>query len=89
MRQPACRSICSDVKKLDWFYSDVEAMWRAGFIKGTSETTYSPEDSISRAQIVTILFRMDGERRTDVPAAFEDVPAGAYWARPPTPRSWS
>ncbi len=69
-----------DVKKLDWFYSDVEAMWRAGFIKGTSETTYSPEDSISRAQIVTILFRMDGERRTDVPAAFEDVPAGAYYA---------
>ena len=61
-------------------FSDVEALWRAGFIKGTTETTYSPKDNISRAQIVTILYRMDGERRVDVPFAFEDVAADAYYA---------
>ena len=69
-----------DVKDTDWFYSDVEALWRAGFIKGTTETTYSPKDNISRAQIITILYRMDGERRVDVPFAFEDVAADAYYA---------
>ena len=69
-----------DVTKGDWYYADVEAIWRAGLIKGTTDTTFSPYANISRAQIVTILYRMDGERRVDEPCPFEDVAADAYYA---------
>ena len=52
----------------------------AGVTTGTSETTFSPNDKCTRAEIVTFLWRMAGEPEATAPAAFEDVAADAWYA---------
>ena len=68
-----------DVYEDDWYYDAVYEMYKAGYIKGTSETTYEPNEDISRAQIVTILYRIDGERSVESGEPFTDVDVGAWY----------
>ena len=70
----------TDVRQSDWFYQDVYDTCKAGLFKGTSGTTFSPYNNVTRAQIVTILYRLDGQRKVDGPAPFLDVAPGAYYA---------
>ena len=49
-----------------------------GITKGTSETTFSPEMTVTRGQSVTFLYRFAGEK-TDAVVPFEDVEVGAYY----------
>ena len=68
-----------DVYETDWYYDAVYEMYKAGYIKGTSETTYEPNEDISRAQIVTILYRIDGENKVESGEPFTDVDVGAWY----------
>ncbi|MBR4661386.1 MAG: S-layer homology domain-containing protein, partial [Clostridia bacterium] len=46
-----------DVKSGDYFYSPV--LWAVvnGVTKGTTDTTFSPDDTCTRAQVVTFMYR--------------------------------
>ena len=68
-----------DVYESDWYYEAVYNMYKAGYIKGTSETTYEPNETITRGQIVTILYRIDGENKVESGVTFEDVKPGAFY----------
>ncbi len=46
---------------------------------GTSTTTYSPGDPVTRAQMAAFLWRFSNEPTTDAPMPFTDVPAGSYY----------
>ena len=46
---------------------------------GTSDTTFSPNETTTRGMIVTILYRLEGEPAA-VASNFQDVPAGQYYA---------
>lgn len=48
--------------------------------KGTSDTTFSPDASCTRAQIVTFLWRAGGSPAVSGNSAFSDVAADAYYA---------
>ena len=49
-----------------------------GITTGTSARTFSPNQVVTRAQLVTLLWRLDGE--PSAPAAgFADVPGGRYY----------
>ena len=50
-----------------------------GITLGTSETTFSPDDTCTRAQSVTFLYRAAGVE-TEAEESFKDVPADAYYA---------
>lgn len=50
-----------------------------GITTGTSETTFSPDRTVDRAQAVTFLWRMAGAPEASA-AAFSDVAADAYYA---------
>ncbi len=69
----------TDVSSGDYFYQPVLWAVKKGITKGTSNTTFSPEENCTRAQIVTFLYRAAGE-----PAAsgslFQDVASDAYYA---------
>ncbi len=76
-----------DVPQSHWAYSYVEDMYAQGLIKGRqagTELLFCPNDPITRAEFVTILFRMSGE---NVPAGesasarFGDVADDAYYAQ--------
>ena len=68
----------------DAYYADAVA-WaeQAGITAGTSETTFSPDDTCIRAQIVTFLYHAygNGAEVTDA-TPFTDVADDAYYAVP-------
>ncbi len=68
-----------DVKESDWFYSDVKYVSEAGFMTGTENDLFSPNETTKRAMIVTILWRMEG-RPVQEGSVFSDVPGNAYYA---------
>ena len=48
---------------------------------GTSATTFSPDETCTRAQIITFLWRAAGSPAPENPSAFTDVKADAYYAQ--------
>ena len=49
-----------DVSKTDWFYDSVALMYNNNWMKGATATQFSPNDTLTRAMLVTILWRMEG-----------------------------
>ena len=71
-----------DVSEGDWFYDDVAIAYNAGYMKGTSKTTASPNDHLTREQAVCILGRNMMMRETPgEDMAFTDSRSISSWAR--------
>lgn len=63
-------------------YADAVAyVYEQGILRGTSDTTFSPNAAVSRGALVTALYRMDGQNAVTGQLAFSDVDAGAYYAK--------
>lgn len=69
----------TDVKDSDWFKADVAAVVEAKLMTGTSETTFTPNGTTTRAMAVTTLYRLAGSPKTAAKTAFTDVAAGSYY----------
>ncbi len=67
-----------DVVESDWFYPYVETVFSRGFVKGTSEDTFSPNTDMTRAMFVTIIGRMHGAEPFEE-LYYSDVPAGTWY----------
>lgn len=63
-------------------YFEKAVLWAVenGITKGTSDTTFTPDASCTRAQIVTFLWRANGSHAVSGNSAFSDVAADAYYA---------
>ena len=70
----------TDVKAGSYYYDAVLWAVEQGITKGTSDTTFSPDATCSRAQIVTFLWRANGSPAVSGNSAFTDVAADAYYA---------
>lgn len=68
-----------DVGTRDWYYDAVEYVSENGVMSGTGGGRFSPNDTATRAMIVTILHRMEDEPRA-WGYAFSDVATSAYYA---------
>ena len=68
-----------DVSERDWFYSDVAYVYANGYMEGISSTKFAPNQNTTRAQIVTILWRLTGEPRAMRSNKFNDVSSSAYY----------
>jgi hypothetical protein len=71
-----------DVKAGDWFYGDVAFVTSHGLMSGTSvePPTFSPNIPMSRAMLVTVLYRLAGSPETDgMYADFADVKQGSWY----------
>ena len=62
-----------DVKPGDWFYNEVTDLTGKGYINGVSDKLFAPDRNLSRGMLVTILFRVDGEKAVTSTGAFRDV----------------
>ena len=49
-----------DVPADAWYYDELYYAWFNSLIKGTTETTFDPAATTTRAQLVTVLYRMAG-----------------------------
>ena len=69
-----------DVAKGSYYYDAVLWAVENGITKGTSATTFSPDATCTRGQIVTFLWRSQKSPSADSVNPFADVAADAYYA---------
>ena len=69
-----------DVPVGSYYWNAVLWAIEQGITEGTSYLTFSPNDSCTRAQIVTFLWRAKGNPAVSGNAPFTDVPPDAYYA---------
>ncbi len=69
-----------DVRDGDWYAEAVRWAVKEDITKGTSEDTFSPELTCTRGQIVTLLWRLNGEPSAKAFGSFSDVALSDYFA---------
>lgn len=75
---PTAASPFGDVAVGSWYSEAVAWLAASGVTTGTSPTTFSPDDEVTRAQMATFLWRFRGSPAA-APGPFSDVPAGQYY----------
>ena len=68
-----------DVDSNVWYYDDVLYAYINGYMDGLSAGQFAPNQNTTRAQIVTILWRLTGEPRATKSNKFNDVSSAAYY----------
>ena len=68
------------VSKDDKYFDDIAYVYASGLMNGTGEESFSPDMPTTRAMIVTILYRLEGEPATNK-SNFTDVPSDSYYAK--------
>ena len=69
----------ADLSENAWYYPSVREMVSYALMNGTSKTSFSPDQTLTRAMLVTILWRMEGEPSV-MPSGFRDVPSGKWYS---------
>ena len=70
----------TDVAPGAWYYDAVSYVYANGLMDGTSATTFETNANMTRAMLVTILWRMEGEPVVNYIMPFTDVDGGAWYA---------
>lgn len=69
-------------------FADMRGHWAQGSVDfasarelfvGTSDTTFAPNQTMSRSMLATVLYRLDGEHKSSVADAFADVSSGTWY----------
>lgn len=68
-----------DVNFSDWYYMDVEYAVINGLMKGVGEKVFEPNENLTRAMLVTILYRAEGEPKVSGITSFTDLEKGQYY----------
>ena len=68
----------TDVQEDDWFCEAVSFVCGSGLFSGTGDTTFEPDTALSRAMLVTVLYRLAGSPENETASAYSDV-AGDAW----------
>ena len=68
-----------DVKTGEWYFESVEYATTNGLFKGVSDKEFAPNVTMNRAMLVTVLYRLDGEKNTKYENEFSDVESGTYY----------
>ena len=76
---PVASTWFDDVASSAWFYNDVKYVNDNKLMNGTSATKFAPNALLTRAMLVTILYRNEGEPAVSGDA-FADVKADAWYA---------
>lgn len=69
-----------DVPANDFYLDAVKFVYNNGLMNGITATTFGGSRTITRGQIVTILYRLSGSPTASSYSSFQDVPAGEYYA---------
>ncbi len=72
--------VFSDVLYSSWYYGDIAKVYTKGLMMGVTDTTFAPDETATRAQLATILHRMDGDHDIVANSRFYDVSNNAWYA---------
>lgn len=62
-----------------WDHAGIDFALNSGLFFGTSSTQFSPSGAMTRAMLVTVLWRLDGRPEPKSSNPFQDVPANQYY----------
>lgn len=62
-----------------WAYSAIKRVYNRGLMLGVSDTRFAPDQALSRAMLVTVLYRLADEPDVTADNPFTDVPAGQWY----------
>ncbi len=68
----------TDVDPDAWYAEAVEYVSGSGIMSGTGASRFSPDQTVSRGMLASVLYRMAGSPQTEG-AAFNDIPEGSYY----------
>jgi diketogulonate reductase-like aldo/keto reductase/flavodoxin len=69
-----------DVPEGAWYEEAVKYCLKNEILSGTSDTTFSPSDTMTRAMLAVVLFRMTDSPEVSIIPDFSDVASGAWYA---------
>lgn len=69
----------TDLDNAAWYHDGVHYAVENGLMVGLTDTTFGPNAATTRAQIVTVLWRLEGSPKVWQKSGFSDVPAGEYY----------
>lgn len=67
-----------DVQQGDWYYSAVSFAYYNGLMNGVADMLFDPNGTMTRAMLVTVLWRLDGGS-ADGTSPYTDVPEGTWY----------
>ena len=73
-------NVFADVKESHWFYEAVKYVNLNGLMNGVSDSKFAPNNTLTRAMLVTVLYRNAGEPATNKSIPFADVDMGSWYA---------
>ena len=62
-----------------WAHVGIDFALKTGLFYGTSETTFAPDATMTRAMLVTVLYRLEGKPETTAENPFEDIADGEWY----------
>ena len=65
----------------EWYYNAVQYVYSNKIVLGYDDGRFAPNDKITRAMFVTILYRMEGSPNNDGKSKFTDVNSKAWYAK--------
>ena len=68
-----------DVTSRHWAYESVERAAELGLVAGFSDGTFRPDEAVTRAQFVLMLWRMAGKPEAKTKAPFTDTTGGEWY----------
>ena len=69
----------TDVPASHWAHDDITYVYENDLMNGTDGSLFSPESTTTRAQVVTVLYRLAGQPAAAWANPFWDVPASAWF----------
>lgn len=69
----------ADVPAGSWYYGAAAYAYNNGLFAGTTATTFAPNMTMTRAMLVSVLWRLAGEPAPKGANTFDDVPDGAWY----------
>ena len=69
----------TDVEENGWYHTGVDFMVKNGFMNGVADDEFDVNGSLTRAQLVTILYRIAGEPESTATNPFADVADGQWY----------
>ena len=69
----------ADVVPGAWYYDAVSYVYAHGLMDGVSATQFAPDANMTRAMLVTILWRVDGQPVVNYLLPFTDVPGDTWY----------